>query len=187
MQDFNKEEKNTNIKWHILLLLLIFLVLGMAIGIGLVRGQRYAKSSLDAPVSTDRISGGVKLVVDSNAGTEQPGNTVLEQGVVITGRDSMTFSANTKEETVDFINPEENAQMYYLTFELRLYSGSGEDYEVLYTSGLVEPGKRIHSITLSRALEKGVYDAVIHVQPYRMNEQKTLTNNADMKIRLIVN
>lgn len=105
---------------------------------------------------------------------------------MIIGREALTISADTKEAAVDFVNPEENAQLYYLTFELRLYNDNGQDYEVLYTSGLVEPGKRIGSVTLSRELEKGVYNAVVHVQPYRMNEERTPTNNADMKMKLIV-
>ena len=57
---------------------------------------------------------------------------------------------------------------------------------MLYSSGLVEPGKHIQQITLSRGLEKGVYEAVVHVQPYRMSEARTLTNNADIKTVLIV-
>ncbi len=184
-----KERKSSRVKLLVFLLLLIFLLLGIVIGVNLMRGKKYDNSKTDAHISTEKAGGGVELVIDPNAEKSLPieNDNILEQGVVITGRESLTFSANTKEESVDFINPEENAQLYYLTFELRLYNSNGRDYEVLYTSGLVEPGKRINRITLSRELEKGVYEAVVHVQPYRMNKEKTLTNNVDMRIKLFVN
>ena len=103
---------------------------------------------------------------------------------MIAGRGSLTFPAGKREVPVDFYNPEDNAETYYLTFELRLLVG--EEYETLYTSGLVEPGKHLYRITLSRELEPGDYEAVIHVQPYRMDEERKPTNNADMRIRLYV-
>lgn len=130
---------------------------------------------------------GVGLTIDSNAQDKKTAeNKDEEQGVSISGRDSITIPANKKEITVDFYNPEENTGLYYLTFELRLYNNSVQGYEVLYTSELVEPGRHINHITISHGLKNGVYDAVIHVQPYRMNEEKALTNNADMKTKLIV-
>ena len=180
---------NAKRKMLVLLLLLVCLLSGIVIGIVMMRERIYDKDRLEAPGPGAEAGGGVALVIDPQAeeGLPDGNDTFLEQGVVIAGQESMTIPANKKEAAVDFLNPEENAQKYYLTFELRLYGGNGKDYEVLYTSGLVEPGKRIRRITLSRELDPGIYDAVVHVQPYRMNEQKTLTNNADMRIRLIVN
>lgn len=58
-------------------------------------------------------------------------------------------------------------------------------YEVLYKSGLVEAGNHIQKITLSRGLAEGTYDAIIFVQPYRM-DGITPTNNAETKTQLIV-
>ncbi len=173
----------------LLLILLLFLLLFLImIGILLVQRARYGRDRIEIPGPSGGMSGGVDLVLDPDA-EEDPrheNNDNAERGVVIAGRESVTVSADKREAAVDFFNPDENAQLYYLTFELRLYGGDGQGYEVLYTSGLVEPGKHIRRITLSRSLEKGVYEAVIHVQPYRMNEEKTPTNNADMRIRLIV-
>lgn len=181
-----KQEKSSGVKRLAFLILLIFLLFGIVMCSRLTERRNKDKAG-ENPASSEK-AGGVELVIDPDADNGLPSGTEqdLEQGVVIAGRDSMIFSANTKEQEVSFVNPEENAQMYYLTFELRLYDSKGQDYEVLYTSGLVEPGKSINRITLSRQLEKGEYDAVIHVQPYRMNEEKTFTNNADMRIRLLV-
>ena len=182
-----KEKKGRKVKWFVFLLLILIL-LGIAASIILIQKGRCGKSRAELPAPTENTGGGIGLVIDTNAENRQPDEygDISNQGVVIAGWESITISANKKEAGVDFFNPEENAKLYYLTFELRLYSNSSQNYEILYTSGLVEPGKHINRITLSRELEKGVYDAVVHVQPYRINKEKTLTNNADMRIKLIV-
>ena len=183
-----KEKKIRKIKLFVFFFLLILMLFGIVTGIILIQRERCRKSKAEIPVTTENTGGGIGLIVDAN--TEHSSSyeygAISDQGVVIAGWESITIPANKKEAEVDFFNPEENAQLYYLTFELRLYSNSSQDYEVLYTSGLVEPGKHINQITLSHALKKGVYEAVIHVQPYCMDENKTLTNNADMRIKLIV-
>lgn len=179
----NKKDKE---KWIIFLLLFIFLMFGIIIGILLCRNKKYCNCKI-----TDEIMpsvSGVGITIDPDAKDKQPSNTenADEHGVAISGRDYMTIPAGQKEVSVDLYNPEENKNRYYLTFEIRLYDDNELNYEVLYKSGLVDPGKHIQNITLSRALESGIYTAVIHVQPYRMDEQKSITNNADMKIYLIV-
>ena len=186
---WEKEEEDSEIKWSIQLLLLIILLLIIITFVLFFRRGKLDGNNTEANVPAGNLSGGVGLVIDPNAenNPSYDNNNDAEQGVTIAGRKSMTIPANKKDVSVDFYNPIENAELYYLTFELRLYNDDGQDYEVLYTSGLVDPGKYINRITLSRELEKGVYDAVIHVQPYRMNDEKTLTNNADLKISLIVN
>ncbi len=183
-----KEEKDSRVKWLVFLILLIILLSGTVSGIRLIKAHMQEKGRDDPYASVENAGSGVELIIDPDeeSGTANRHDNTLEQGVVIVGRDSMIFSADTKEQEVSFVNPGENSQMYYLTFEIRLYDINGQDYEVLYTSGLVEPEKSINHITLSRKLEKGKYDAVIHVQPYRMNEDKTLTNNVDMRIKLLV-
>ena len=134
----------------------------------------------------DYNGGGVGMLIDPNAvDSSDVQSSDEEQGVAISGISAITIPQGEKEVNVDFYNPDKNADMYYQTFELRLTDDSG-GYETIYTSGLVEPGKHINHITLSRGLEAGVYQAVIHVQPYRMNEERTPTNNADIKTELIV-
>lgn len=128
------------------------------------------------------------MEVDENASeyVEPTKEQQVSQGVSIPSWGSITIPADSAEITVDFFNPEENKDLYYLTFELRLPDDSEQGYEVLYTSGLVEPGLHIQKINLARTFDKGTYNAVIHVQPYRMDENKTATNNADLKTELIV-
>lgn len=183
-----KEKKSSRVKWLILLILLILLVLGIILRIMLFQGVNHGGNLVEMTVSPENLCEGVGLVIDPNEENYQlPENdNTEEQKVAISGQGTMVIPANKKQITVDFYNPKENTELYYLTFELRIYNNSKQGYEVLYTSGLVEPGKHINRITLSRKLEKGMYEAVVHVQPYRMNKEKTRTNNADMKIKLIV-
>lgn len=185
----NKQKRGSGKKWIVLLLLLLLMIIGTTILIVLLlRGNR-GQNIEQVLVSIEYSADGVGLVIDpdAEAGRSSEADSAVEQDVAISGRRSMTIPANKKEVTVDFYNPEENDGAYYLSFELRLCNDSESGYEVLYTSGLIEPGNSIDRIELSRTLEKGEYDAIIHIQPYRMDEGKTHTNNADIKIALVVN
>lgn len=175
-----QEEKiNKKLKW--LILLLIFLMVLIMVGThNFIRESRRA--------NTLGSSGGVGITIDSNATDYKlsHGDDSAEQDVVISGIGNITIHANEKETEVDFYNPKQNAELYYLTFQLGIYDDIKQQYEILYTSGLVSPGRHIYRITLLHGLQKGVYDAMVHIQPYRMNQEKTPTNNADIKTTLIV-
>lgn len=142
----------------------------------------------EAPTDDSRkpISDAPEL--DPNAGeyVEQQAEKKSSGGIAVPGWNTLNIPKNKKEVAVDFYNPEENDGLYQLTFELRLPDESEQGYEVLYKSGLVDPGLHIQNITLSHELDEGIYDATLHVQPYRMDEQKSATNNADMQTQLIV-
>lgn len=174
----SNESNNKNNKW---LLILLILLLSAILGVGVWVGVSLNNQS-DNPNPTP---GGVQL--DPNQGEyvdqNQDDNTP-SQGVAIPGWGKITIPANETTVTVDFYNPEQNKDLYYLTYELRLSDGKG-GYEVLYKSGLIEAGKHIQKITLSRGLAEGTYDATILVQPYRM-DGVTPTNNAETKTTLIV-
>ena len=186
-RDGKNDKMNNRLKRRVLWILLTFLILGIIILIIFLIKGCHAEIPGQTD-SSDNPVGGVGLVIDPDGESSKPSENISseEQGVAISGRSSITIPANEKDVKVDFYNPEENKDLYYLTFELRLFNDSKQGYEVLYSSGLVEPGKHIQQITLSRGLEKGVYEAVVHVQPYRMSEERTLTNNADMKTVIIV-
>ena len=124
-----------------------------------------------------------KLQVDPNAGDYvAPEPEEQSEGIAIPGWGSISLPAGKTAVSVDFANPDANADKYYLSFELRLKDTG----EVLCTTGLVPPGKTIQNITLARALDAGESPAVVHVQPYTMDEEQTATNNADMETTLIV-
>ncbi len=131
-----------------------------------------------------------ELEIDPNAGelvTPTPAPT--EPGVAIPGWGSITLPAGVTEAATTLKNPDANADWYYLTFEMRLPTvdeETGEEsYEVLFTTGLIPPGQYCNQVTLTRPLEAGEYNVILHVQPYRMSD-KTPTNNADTETVLIV-
>ena len=75
---------------------------------------------------------------------------------------------------------------YYMSFGLYLdNSANGGEDELLYQSGLVEPGMYIQQMEMSRALDAGTYDAYVVVQPYQ-SDKTTPTNSGTVKITLTV-
>lgn len=143
-----------------------------------------------APTVTAAPTATAELEIDPNAGaliTPTPAPT--EPGVAIPGWGSITLPAGVTEAATTLKNPEANADWYYLTFEMRLPTvdeeTGAESYEVLFTTGLIPPGQYCNKVTLTRALEQGEYNVILHVQPYRISD-KTPTNNADMETVLVV-
>lgn len=96
--------------------------------------------------------------LDPNA-TTPPDEADAEKptGIRIPGYPFITIPADTTEVTMNLMNPEGNP--CYFTFEIVL----SDTDEVLYTSKMVEPGKAIMDVTLSRGLSSGEYPAVIHI------------------------
>ena len=142
-------------------------------------------SAFGPPEAASPPAGGIELILDPDAALQPPEKPGI-RSVTIPGWGSITIPADTDKIAVDFYNPEENGGFCYLTFELRLLDDSEQGYEVLYTSQFIGPGKHVKTATLSHGLASGAYDAVIHVQPYRMDGNLTPTNNADMQTVLKV-
>ena len=170
---------------HLLIALLAVVVL--AVVAALV--WKYAQPEA-IPAATATPAPTAELEIDPNAGellTPTPAPT--EPGVAIPGWGSITLPAGVTEAATILKNPEANEGWYYLTFEMRLPTvdeETGEEsYEVLFTTGLIPPGQYCNQVTLTRALEPGEYNVILHVQPYRMSD-KTPTNNADTETVLIV-
>ena len=177
-----EKKKSGKKKWIVLLLLLLLLAAGVFVIAG---GLTLIFPGLAPGSGSSPLGGG--LVIDPNAGDYvAPEAPKQEQGVAIPGWGSMTIPANTQVlDMVDFHNPIANDGLYYLTFKFCLLNANGEISEVLWESQAVPPGKHIQKITMSRGLPAGTYDAVVHVQPYRMSDQ-TPTNNVNTKTKLIV-
>lgn len=106
--------------------------------------------------------------------------------IAIPGWTELTIPANTvKLNDIPFYNPKENKGNYDLTFEVRLLDDRGRVSSVLFTTGLIPAGKEVATVTLSKGLSPGVYDAVLHVQPYYV-EDGNPTNNMETALRLTV-
>lgn len=148
------------------------------------------EASTAAPTEKPAPTETPMLQIDPNAGALiTPTPAPVQPGIAIPGWGSITLPAGVTEASTALQNPEANEGWYYLTFEMRLPTvdeATGEEgYEVLFTTGLIPPGQYCNKVTLNRPLEPGEYKAVVHVQPYTI-ENMTPTNNADMETVLIV-
>ena len=69
---------------------------------------------------------------------------------------------------------------FYLQFNIILK----DTEEIIYSSGLVEYNSYINNITLTKEIEEGEYEALIFIQPYDLQGNKT--NSALLEIKLKV-
>ena len=190
-QKAKKARRNARGKSGAALLIVLLALLAVTVGLFVWQNQSANRGAPEATLSpTVEPSPTVELQIDPNAGelvTPTPAPT--EPGVAIPGWGSITLPAGVTEAATTLKNPEANEGWYYLTFEMRLPTvdeETGEEsYEVLFTTGLIPPGQYCNQVTLTRALEPGEYNVILHVQPYRMSD-KTPTNNADTETVLIV-
>lgn len=186
-----KARRNARGKSGAASLIVLLALLAVTVGLFVWQNQSANRGAPEATLSpTVEPSPTVELQIDPNAGelvTPTPAPT--EPGVAIPGWGSITLPAGVTEASTTLKNPEANADWYYLTFEMRLPTvdeeTGAESYEVLFTTGLIPPGQYCNKVTLTRALEPGEYNVILHVQPYRISD-KTPTNNADMETVLVV-
>ena len=170
-----KKQKHRARPWPFVLIALLFLIIIMLV-YALIHQP---VSGSEPPAENDRPA----LTVDPNAGEKiTPTPAPTEPGIAIPGWTSIKLPAGATEAYVSLNNPEDNAGWYYLTFELRLK----ETNEVIFTTGLIPPGQYLNKVILTRELEAGTYPAILHVQPYRMADAQSPTNNADLDIQMIV-
>lgn len=69
---------------------------------------------------------------------------------------------------------------FYLQFNIVLK----DTEELIYSSGLVEYNSYINNITLIKEIEEGEYEALVFIQPY--NKEGNKTNSALLEIKLKV-
>lgn len=117
--------------------------------------------------------------LDSNAvalasDTEEP-----PTGIRIPGYPKITIPADTAEVTMNLKNPEGNP--CYFTFTLVLT----DNEETIYTSKMVEPGKAITKVNLTRALSAGEYPAELRITTASL-EDGTAMNGANVATVLVV-
>ena len=174
------EQHSSDKKWKILVVILAVLLILCGTWI-IWGGVPFFPAA--APNDGGSSSQGGGLMIDPNA-TENL-TYVQPPGVSIPGFGKMTIPAYTKElKGINLHNPKKNEGWYYLTYKLCLLDKNGAVSETLYESQLLPPGQYIQDITMSRGLSPGTYEAVMHVQPYRIAD-KSQTNNADLRITIV--
>lgn len=127
-------------------------------------------SSYDENYFSVYVSSDDKWVIKGVAGFDGTKDVVVETA----DGEEVTLSITSKR---DF---------YYMTFGLYLGTpDKAEEAVLLYQSNLVEPGKYIQRMDMTKALSAGSYDAFVLCQPYE-SDGATKTNNGVVVLTLNV-
>ncbi len=150
-------------------LLLLLLLLLVATGIILIVVFR--------PNSTEEVPGLDKAAFAYNI--EGMENTDPSQ-IALPGITEIKAKAGQTSVQYALINPKGNP--CYLTYIITL----DETGEVLYESGMVEPGKAVRDLTLSRALAAGDYPITVEARSNDINDYTVELNSGSIKATLKV-
>ena len=158
----------------VLFLILLAVVL---VGGGIFAGMNWNRWFGEEPAATaDVDSNAEEYTGDRDTYTGKKNTDTID----IPGFDGMNLKANTKEQSVNLYNPEQNS--CYFKISLILADGTR-----LWQSGLVEPGKAIYNLTLEQALDAGEYaDTTLKNECFAMDEEQTPLNGSEIKITLNV-
>ncbi len=96
----------------------------------------------------------------------------------IPGYEALDFKAGETKQDSRFHNPAENACYFRLTLTL--------DGETLWQSDYIAPGEKVGEITLSRALDKGEYQAKLNYECFTLQDKSPL-NGAEIDLAINVN
>ncbi len=112
------------------------------------------------------------------------------KNVTIVGIPQINFKANQKEQNVILTNHKKNEGICFMEFTIYLDKNSNKKIddgdEMIYKSGLVQPGYSISKFSINRTLDVGEYDAVVMQQPYSFDQQRTKLNNMVVATQIIV-
>lgn len=145
----------------IIVAVLIPLVIAMSVGAGIW----YANRKEDPW----RVESGL---VDYGGFSTETGSS---DQIVIPGYGEILLDADTRDVMLILPNPSGNP--CYFRFSILLK----ESGEVIYTSGLVPPGKAIGELRLKRALSEGNYPATIQIETFSLDESHTPMNGANVE------
>lgn len=176
-----------------LLAIILFILLGILALVGLIAGMTHIIKTNSEPDTTTTQP---PLILDSNA-EEGEGTLDLPEkidtsskNVTIVGIPEINFKAGQKEQNVILTNHSKNEGVCFMEFTIYLDKNSNKKVddadEMIYKSGLVQPGYSISKFSINRTLEVGEYDAVVLQQPYSFDQQRTKLNNMVVATKIIV-
>jgi hypothetical protein len=108
-------------------------------------------------------------------------NTESEDILSIYGIKEIKIDEGSAEAELNYINPEQNADKFYIRISITLK----DSQECIYMSDLLPAGRGVDVVKLSRSFDKGVYPAVFHIQGYKTNDLSS-AKGADFDIDIIV-
>ncbi len=150
--------------WIAILAVVVVALSGAMIGFGMLINERKNDPW--------RIESGL-----TDYGDFSPSNGASDQ-IVIPGYGDVLLEADTRDVMLVLPNPASNP--CYFRFSILLK----ESHEVIYSSGLVPPGKAIEALTLKRDFPKGDYPAVIQIETFSLDRSRTPLNGANVEVVL---
>ena len=174
-------------------IIILWILLGALLLAGLVFGMT---KFIQANSEPDPTTTQPPFMLDQNA-EEGEGKLDLPEkidtstkNVTIVGIPEMNFKANQKEQNVILTNHKKNEGVCFMEFTIYLDKNSNKKIddadEMIYKSGLVQPGYSISKFSINRTLDVGEYDAVVMQQPYSFDQQRTKLNNMVVATKIIV-
>ena len=158
----------------ILLIVLAVILVGGGVFVGMNWNQWFGEKEIPAAAEVDEDA------------QDYTGDREVYQGekntdtIDIPGFEAINLKAGTTEQSVNLYNPEQNT--CYFKMSLILADGT-----VLWESDLVAPGKAIYELTLTEALDAGVYaDTILKYECFAMDEAQTPLNGSEIKLTLHV-
>lgn len=119
--------------------------------------------------------------LDPNAKDYEPSfeyqGTTDPDHIALPGYDEITMAAGTDTAYVALWNPPTNP--CYFQFQV-IYDG-----DILYESGLVEPGKAVTEVPLGRTFEAGIYDLEIAIKTFSLEDGETPMNGGNINCTLV--
>lgn len=98
--------------------------------------------------------------------------------IALPGVSRIEMEAGTARVDFPLVNPEGNT--CYMKYTIR----DAQTDEVLYRSGMIEPGKAVLSFDLNRPLEAGTYNILLQVETSDLNDYTVQLNGAEIPAEL---
>ena len=179
--------KKDNILAIVLLIVLGLLALaGLIAGLGMLIGGGDDEPTTTTPNYLDVNQQQGLGELDLPEKVEDMGS----KNVTMNGIAQINFKANQVEQNFILSNSEKNKNICFVVFTIYLDNNENgiidESDEMLYQSGLIQPGYSVSRFNISRSLEAGEYKAIVHQQPYSFDQARTPLNNFVVKTDLIV-
>ena len=174
-------------------MIILWILLGALLLAGLVFGMT---KFIQANSEPDPTTTQPPFMLDQNAEAGEGKLDLPEKidtstkNVTIVGIPEMNFKANQKEQNVILTNHKKNEGVCFMEFTIYLDKNSNKKIddadEMIYKSGLVQPGYSISKFSINRTLDVGEYDAVVMQQPYSFDQQRTKLNNMVVATKIVV-
>ncbi len=174
-------------------MIILWILLGALLLAGLVFGMtKFIQANSEPDTTTTQPP----FMLDQNAEAGEGKLDLPEKidtstkNVTIVGIPEMNFKANQKEQNVILTNHKKNEGVCFMEFTIYLDKNSNKKIddadEMIYKSGLVQPGYSISKFSINRTLDVGEYDAVVMQQPYSFDQQRTKLNNMVVATKIVV-